>query len=97
LFHSPELLEQIENSWQACINKKSNDKLKIEIPLLPFKDCPNISIDYALMEQSKNVAMIPANFNWNDVGSWLSFSALSKPDIKGKNTKNNNHVKQLNV
>ncbi len=84
--HSPEVVKHIENSWQAYLDIKSNDKLKIEILLLPFKNCPNISIDYALMEQSKNVAMIPANFNWSDVGSWLSFSALSKPDINGNST-----------
>ena len=31
---------------------------------------PSISIDYALMEKSRRVAMIPASFNWSDVGSW---------------------------
>ena len=38
------------------------------------------------MEQSKNVAMIPANFDWSDIGSWLSFSALTKPDINGNSS-----------
>jgi mannose-1-phosphate guanylyltransferase/mannose-6-phosphate isomerase len=84
--HSPDVHKCIENSWQACLNKKSNSNLKIEIPLLPFNNCPNISIDYALIEQSKNVAMIPANFKWSDVGSWLNFSELTNPDIDGNSS-----------
>ena len=35
------------------------------------------------MEKSKKVAMIPSDFKWNDVGSWLSFSKLIKPDLDG--------------
>ena len=35
------------------------------------------------MEKSKNVAVIPADLNWSDIGSWLSFSELSKPDKQG--------------
>lgn len=32
----------------------------------------NISIDYAIMEKTKRLYMIEANFNWDDVGSWDS-------------------------
>jgi len=35
------------------------------------------------MEKSKNVAVIPADLKWSDIGSWLSFSELSKPDQQG--------------
>ncbi len=31
---------------------------------------PSISVDYAILERSHRVAMIPATFSWNDVGSW---------------------------
>jgi len=30
------------------------------------------SVDYAIMEKSSNVAVIPAGFDWDDVGSWLA-------------------------
>jgi mannose-1-phosphate guanylyltransferase len=32
----------------------------------------NISIDYALMEKAKNVYVLPASFDWNDLGTWGS-------------------------
>lgn len=38
------------------------------VPL--FRGLPKISIDYALMEKSTNVSVVPASFDWNDVGSW---------------------------
>ena len=32
----------------------------------------NISVDYAIMEKSKNVYVLPATFDWNDLGTWGS-------------------------
>jgi len=32
----------------------------------------NISVDYAIMEKSNNVYVLPATFNWNDLGTWGS-------------------------
>ncbi len=36
-----------------------------------YRDLPSISIDYAVMEKSKKVILVPAtDLGWNDVGSW---------------------------
>jgi mannose-1-phosphate guanylyltransferase len=43
---------------------------------------PKISIDYAIMEKEDSVACVPAQFDWNDLGSW---SALEKYWEKDKN------------
>ena len=32
----------------------------------------NVSIDYAVMESAKNVYVLPATFDWNDLGTWGS-------------------------
>ncbi|WP_291105025.1 MULTISPECIES: mannose-1-phosphate guanylyltransferase [unclassified Flavobacterium] len=41
----------------------------------------NISIDYALMENAKNVYVLPATFDWNDLGTWGSLhEKLPKDD-----------------
>ena len=32
----------------------------------------NISIDYAILESAKNVFVLPATFDWNDLGTWGS-------------------------
>ena len=42
-----------------------------------YEGLPKISIDYALMERSSRVAVVPASFAWNDVGSWDEAAALS--------------------
>ena len=81
--HSPEVLKYSEASWDICSKNLSNSYSKIEIPRATFIKCPSISIDFALMEKSKKVAVIPANFQWSDVGSWLSFSQLIKADSDG--------------
>ena len=81
--HSPEVLTQAESSWQECFKENLIDSSSINIPESSFKNCPNISIDFALMEKSKNVAVVPANLLWSDIGSWLSFSQLFKSDQEG--------------
>jgi mannose-1-phosphate guanylyltransferase/mannose-6-phosphate isomerase len=47
-----------------------------------FETMPSISIDYAVMEKSERVAVIPAELNWNDVGSWDSVFDMA-PDNQG--------------
>lgn len=37
-----------------------------------YPNSPNISIDYAVMEQADNVYTIPADFGWSDLGTWAS-------------------------
>ncbi len=43
----------------------------------------SISIDYAIMEKSKDILVIPGEFGWNDVGSWDMLSALYGTDASG--------------
>jgi mannose-1-phosphate guanylyltransferase len=40
---------------------------------------PSLAIDVAISEKSKNIVLIPATFNWNDIGEWKSiFNQLPK-------------------
>lgn len=48
-----------------------------------FSSAPNISIDYALMEKSRNVVCVPLSAGWSDVGDWKSFWELSEKDESG--------------
>jgi mannose-1-phosphate guanylyltransferase/mannose-6-phosphate isomerase len=41
-----------------------------------YRDIPSISIDYAVMEKSHRVAMVPAEFEWSDVGTWDEVARL---------------------
>lgn len=46
-----------------------------------YSEAENISIDYAVMENAKNVFVLPATFDWNDLGTWGSLhEKLNKDD-----------------
>lgn len=42
-----------------------------------------ISVDYALMEKSTNVVVVPATFDWDDVGTWPAIAKHFTPDAAG--------------
>ena len=48
-----------------------------------FIDCPNISIDYGVMEKSPNTYTIPADFGWSDIGTWGSLFTPAQKDENG--------------
>ena len=48
-----------------------------------FRECPNISFDYAVMERHHSVRMLPLNSQWSDVGSWNAFAELFSEDADG--------------
>jgi mannose-1-phosphate guanylyltransferase/mannose-6-phosphate isomerase len=41
-----------------------------------YSHLKNISIDYGIMEQSRNALMVPATFKWSDLGSWTALDEL---------------------
>lgn len=45
-----------------------------------YAGLPKTSIDYALMEKSKHVTLVTADFPWSDVGSWPAVAAFHSPD-----------------
>ena len=45
-----------------------------------FPTCPNISIDYGVLEKAQNVYVLPADFGWSDLGTWGSLYDLSEKD-----------------
>lgn len=48
-----------------------------------FESAKSISIDYAVMERTARVAVIPVAFGWSDVGSWRTVWELSGKDSRG--------------
>ena len=77
--HAPDVLTACENCWTA-MNACHNGSM-LEIPEELFAHVPDISIDYALMERSDKVAVVPADIGWSDIGSWNAISNLIAPDI----------------
>ena len=48
-----------------------------------YPECPNISIDYGIMESHDEVYVIPALFPWSDLGTWGSLYENSNKDSDG--------------
>ncbi len=48
-----------------------------------FAAQPDISIDYALMEPAQRRAVVPASFDWSDIGSWQAVGDLGEADADG--------------
>jgi mannose-1-phosphate guanylyltransferase len=44
---------------------------------------PRISIDYGVMEKAAQVAVLPVDIGWSDVGNWATLSELAEPDGQG--------------
>jgi mannose-1-phosphate guanylyltransferase len=72
---------------RACLAQSNTAKGKaftqVELTADAFAQVPDDSIDYALMEKSRNVAVVPCSIGWSDIGSWSAIGDLSPPDGKG--------------
>ncbi|MEL6561724.1 MAG: sugar phosphate nucleotidyltransferase, partial [Bacteroidota bacterium] len=45
-----------------------------------YTQCKSISIDYGIMEKSKNVYVVLGDFGWSDLGSWDSLHEIKEKD-----------------
>lgn len=76
LFQTQVFLDEMR-AYCSSIDEKMQDGFPS--CLSTFAEMPDISIDYALMEHSKNAAVIPLELIWSDVGSWDSvYDVLEK-------------------
>jgi len=66
--HSPEIYESVKEAYK---NRKI-DNNQTRIPFEYMEKIVEDSIDYAVMEKSKKVKVIPSDIDWNDVGSFDS-------------------------
>lgn len=87
--HYLEVLQQLENEiFLLCCNsynKAVRDLDFIRLFAEDFEKCPNISVDYAVMEKAEKVAVMPINVGWSDVGSWQAIAEIS-PQDENKNS-----------
>jgi mannose-1-phosphate guanylyltransferase len=93
-FTAGSMLEQMEkhcptilSATRACIEQS---KLatgagfsQLELDAIAFKNVPDDSIDYAVMEKSDQMAVVPCNIGWSDIGSWATLGELDPADANG--------------
>ncbi|MDE1167646.1 MAG: mannose-1-phosphate guanylyltransferase/mannose-6-phosphate isomerase [Pseudomonas sp.] len=81
--HAPEVLASVATCLASSHKKDGNKELQLELDSTTFALAPDISVDYALMERSQKVAVIPCSLGWSDIGSWQAVRALSPADAQG--------------
>ncbi len=83
------ILHAMEKFKPALYELFTNEKAKYNTPEEQayvnnsFAACEDISIDFAVMENAKNVDVVLANFDWSDLGTWGSLYTHLEKDYNG--------------
>lgn len=92
--HAPDILQSCE---QAMGQPRSDTVGRVRFvrpESAPFLACRSQSIDYAVMEPHDNVAVVPFQGQWSDVGSWNAVAELSEADGDGNRVTGHGHALQ---
>lgn len=81
--YAPHLYQAALACWEATQEKTGPKDGMVDIDPATFTHVSDISIDYAIMERSENVVVVPSDFSWSDIGSWGAVSDLVRPDEAG--------------
>jgi len=81
--HAPAIYQHALLTWAATRDKAQGNSPMMEIDAETFGAIPENSIDYAVMEKSDKVSVVPGNFGWSDIGSWSAICDLVPPDAAG--------------
>lgn len=79
----PDILDACKKALQQ--GQKDMDFIRINADA--FIQCPEDSIDYAVMEKTNDAAVIPLNAGWSDIGSWSALWEIGNKDAHGNVSK----------
>ncbi len=74
---------------KVCYASNAGGASPVEFSRDAFLAQPDISVDYAIMERAKKRAVVPARFDWSDIGSWKAISDLGQADDDGNRISGN--------
>jgi mannose-1-phosphate guanylyltransferase/mannose-6-phosphate isomerase len=87
VFRADTYLSELEKHQPAIVSacREALTKSKPDLDFLrldekAFSKAPNLSIDYAIMEDAKNIGVVAAGFCWSDVGGWEALWELGEKD-----------------
>lgn len=74
--HAPQVLA----SCRDAMAHTGADMQFLRVDAQAFAACPNISIDYAVMEKTTSAAVVPLDASWSDIGSWSALLDVQDRD-----------------
>ena len=77
--HAPQMLASCRAAYSASSGDLDFTRLSTE----EFSRCPSDSIDYAVMEKTRDAVVVPLDAGWSDVGSWSSLHESLDADSDG--------------
>jgi len=90
MFKASTILKEMQiHSLDVLAGLNKLDLTKDFIEKETYQAIPSISIDYAVMEKSDRIALIPVDCGWNDLGSWESIYDVMDKDANQNYTKGN--------
>ena len=79
----PKILASVE----SAVQKAARDLDFVRLDAQAFASCPSESVDYAVMEHTRDAAVLAADFDWSDVGSWSALWDLAPKDGQGNSVR----------
>jgi len=73
----------IAQAARRALRPARGDAMRVDIDPVAFDAMPDVSIDYAVMEKSRDVVAVRGAFDWTDVGSWQAIGELVAVDADG--------------
>ena len=77
--YSPDIVRFVSDA----VDSAEQDLDFIRLDKKAFESSPTNSIDYALMEKSSNLFVVPLNAGWSDIGSWSALHDIGAKDMNG--------------
>ena len=92
LFEARQLLAEVQRlepamlaACEQALGKAARDKDFIRLDAAAFRQARKESIDYAVMEKTADIALVPLDAGWDDVGTWSFLGNLPPTDKRGRN------------
>ena len=74
---------QVVENCEICLRKSVIDLDFIRIDKASFSQCPDISIDVAVLEKTQKAYVLPLDCGWDDIGNWESLWNITEKDNNG--------------
>ena len=81
--HCPHIVEGAQDCLGRSRRVQGEGLMQVELDARSFEPMLDISIDYAVIEKSERVAVVPCNIGWSDIGTWAALGDLLKADAQG--------------